>query len=282
MVVSQLESTVVEESGQRTVLTNGVAECGAQQAALIFDALVFGVDEREEPVDMRTEVELAERFDLGMGLLLPGPIELEDAYDPREDFARDWILALIATSHALILTWLQHPTSWANRVVGLVVVDANTLLGWPIQEVIDTLGVGLHVAPVEHLADGGRGFARRVLEEDVIRVGDLDEEMATPAGSPVLVGLADRLDQDARRIGRDAERRAKRLLPHRLDDRRGNVPASCSSQRDIVPRFDAKTGLGEDRITCAMRTPTMRVSERSRQNVVDAAGTINLDRAGYR
>ena len=51
------------------------------------------------------------------------------------------------------------------------------------QEVVDTLGVGLHVAgeAAEHLADGGAGLFRRVLEEDVIAVGDLDEVVAAPA-----------------------------------------------------------------------------------------------------
>jgi hypothetical protein len=71
------------------MLTKGVAKCGPQQAPLIFDARVFGVDEREERVGMRKEVGLAQRLDLCIGLLLPGPIELEDAHDPREHLARD-------------------------------------------------------------------------------------------------------------------------------------------------------------------------------------------------
>jgi hypothetical protein len=42
LALGMVESTVVEESGQRTTLANRVAERGTQKPALIFDALVFG------------------------------------------------------------------------------------------------------------------------------------------------------------------------------------------------------------------------------------------------
>lgn len=46
-------------------------------------------------------------------------------------------------------------------------------IGWPEQEIIDALGVGLDVTreAAKHLADDGAGLLGRVLEEDVVGIG---------------------------------------------------------------------------------------------------------------
>lgn len=87
------------------------------------------------------------------------------------------------------------------------------------QDVEDALGVGLHEAgeALEQRGDGGGGLLRRVLEEDVIAVGDLDEVVAAPAGLPLLL-VGQRLHQDAGGVGRDAEGGCHRVFAHGLDD----------------------------------------------------------------
>jgi len=91
-VVVELESTIVVEAGQRSSLAMRVAERGAEESALIADALVLGLDPREERVGVRSEVECAQRVDLGRWLLSPRPVELEDAADSRQALARDRVL----------------------------------------------------------------------------------------------------------------------------------------------------------------------------------------------
>src|SRR5262249_54772071 len=55
------------------------------------------------------------------------------------------------------------------------------------QRVVDGVGVGLEVArkALEHLADGGARVLGRVLEKNVVLVGEDDEEMAFAAGLPL-------------------------------------------------------------------------------------------------
>ncbi len=74
-----------------------------------------------------------------MRSLLPAAVEREDAYDPREDFARDRILGGDRDLPRLRPCMRPTPDLAANREVGLVVVDADALLGWSVQEVVDAL-----------------------------------------------------------------------------------------------------------------------------------------------
>src|SRR5262249_52565317 len=110
----------------------------------------------------------------------------------------------------------------ARRAVIERVVGWRALASAPEQEIVDALGVGLHVArePTEHLADGGASLVRRVLEEHVIGVSDLDEVMGASTRPTLLVATADRLHEHAGGVGRDAERGRARLVAHRLDDGR--------------------------------------------------------------
>ncbi len=69
-------------------------------------------------------------------------------------------------------------------------VGVDIVVGWPIGRtkecVVDALGVGLDVAgeALEQLPDRGAGLARQILEEDVIAVGDLDEEVGNDSIPP--------------------------------------------------------------------------------------------------
>jgi hypothetical protein len=81
----------------------------------------------------------------------------------------------------------------AHRAIGAIIVDAIALRRRSIQDVEHALGVGLHVAreALEQLADHFAGLDRRVLEEHMIRVGDLDEEVRATARLALLVGRGD-------------------------------------------------------------------------------------------
>lgn len=63
-VVVEHEPAVVEEARERGLLPMSVAEGRVQQAALMPNDLVLGVDLREEGVDMRTEMHVTQALDL--------------------------------------------------------------------------------------------------------------------------------------------------------------------------------------------------------------------------
>lgn len=67
------------------------------------------------------------------------------------------------------------------------------------QRVVNGAGVGLDVAGVafEHLADGGARVLGLVLEEDVIAVGEDDEEVPFAAGLGLVARHSAGLDRDA-------------------------------------------------------------------------------------
>ena len=58
-VVVEFEPAVVVEPGERLALTNGVAESGAQEAALAANAFVLGFGPCEERVGVRAQVGVA-------------------------------------------------------------------------------------------------------------------------------------------------------------------------------------------------------------------------------
>lgn len=126
-------------------------------------------------------------------------------------------MAFLATvaSQNLRRAWLMQPTS--VRTARSASSSGGSSGGE--QDVEDALGVGLHEAgeALEQRGDGGGGLLRRVLEEDVIAVGDLDEVVAAPAGLPLLL-VGQRLHQDAGGVGRDAEGGCHRVFAHGLDD----------------------------------------------------------------
>jgi hypothetical protein len=70
----------------------GVAESCAEKAALSLDLVVLDSDPREEGVDVRTEMLVAKRLDLGVGSPPPRSIELEDPRDAGQAFACDDVL----------------------------------------------------------------------------------------------------------------------------------------------------------------------------------------------
>jgi hypothetical protein len=106
----------------------------------------------------------------------------------------------------------------ARLAIGRLVVDAIALLGRLIEAVIDALGVGLHESgeAAEQHADHFAGLDRRELEEDVIGVGDLDEEARAAARLALLVGARRPLQQDARGVGRDLRVSVRWTVPRSL------------------------------------------------------------------
>ena len=88
-VVVEHEPAVVEEAPERVLVADGVAERRADQAAHVADVLVLGVGPREERVDVRPQVRVAQPLDLDRRLVLPRRMELEDATDAREPLRRD-------------------------------------------------------------------------------------------------------------------------------------------------------------------------------------------------
>src|SRR5215208_7089960 len=117
-------------------------------------------------------------------------------------------------------------------------------LGWRReQQVVDALGVGLDVAgeAAEQLADRRRGLAWQVLEEDVIGVGDLDQEVSASAAAARLVAALDRLDQNPGGVGGDTEGRAHRLVAHRLDHARAEGGADLLGPATHGAAVEAQT-----------------------------------------
>ena len=89
------------------------------------------------------------------------------------------------------------------------------------ENVVDALGVGLHVAreAAEELKHVVARLLVCVLKEDVIAVCDLHEVVTLLARLPHLLVRSNGLHQDAGCIGRDAHRGAHRFVAHRGDDR---------------------------------------------------------------
>ena len=148
------------------------------------------------------------------------------------------LLAAVA-SQRLRRQWLQHPTSMRTPSSP----RRQVWLGRAEEDVVDALGVGLDVAreAAEHLADDAAGLLRRVLEEDVVAVGDEHEVVAAPARLPLL----------RRACGSAAPRRrsrrwrcrtrspSPRLRAAAITVAPAVAPAS-STHRHIVPRSSGK------------------------------------------
>lgn len=104
------------------------------------------------------------------------------------------------------------PTTHLRADVFLVAVG-----GGAEEHVVHALRVGLDVPgeALEEVLHRGARLLRDVLEEDVLLVEELDEEVAAAAGLLLLRVPAQRLHQDARGVGGDAERRLQRVLLRR-------------------------------------------------------------------
>src|SRR3977135_935878 len=89
MVVCHFEATVLEKAHQRILLSHAVAECRAQQAALVFHPFVGILGEREESDDVRPEMTIAQRLALIGIVIPPASLELEHTHDARKPLARD-------------------------------------------------------------------------------------------------------------------------------------------------------------------------------------------------
>ena len=145
---------------------------------------------------MRPQVQLPQRPDLVWRLATPGAIQIEDPLDAQDALARDRIFAGDRGLPQLAPAMRPAPDLLALGEVGLAVVGRQALIRGLEQQIVDALGVGLDVAgeAAEQLADGGRGLLGQVLDEDVIGVGDLDQEVAAAASAARLVAAGDRLD----------------------------------------------------------------------------------------
>src|SRR5665213_2713673 len=204
---------------QRGLVPNGVPESGAQEAALVLDERELLLGPGEEGLQVRSRVRLAQRRAFGGRVALPLAFEGEDATEPRQSFAGHGALGdgRLPVPPAGVA---QTTNLYALGAVGIGATVGRVLGRRPEQDVVDALGVGLHVAgePLEHLADGGRGLARRVLEENVIAIGDLDEVVAAAARLPPPLRVARRLDQHADGVRGDAECGLHRVGAHGGDD----------------------------------------------------------------
>jgi hypothetical protein len=123
--------------------------------------------------------------------------------------------------------FIQTHDLLANREVGWVVVDAISLVGRSIQDVVDALGIGLDEAgeAAEQLADDRAGLDGRVLEEHVIGIGDLDEEVRAAAWLALLVGPWGS-------AGRARRWRRSRCRTRSINSPRGRGELRTSGRRD--------------------------------------------------
>ncbi len=83
-VVVEQKPAVVEDAHQRLLLPDGVAESGAQEAALVSDRLVLDGGPCKERLGVGPQVNVAQSLDVVGRLVTPGGIELEDAAYARE------------------------------------------------------------------------------------------------------------------------------------------------------------------------------------------------------
>src|SRR5215468_6094171 len=107
----------------------------------MLHSLVCLLGEPEERDDMRPEMAIAQRLALVGAERLPAPVELEHAHDAGESLARDRVLRRDGGFPQLCSCVAPAPDLVANREVGWVIVDAISLVGTSIQDVVDALGV---------------------------------------------------------------------------------------------------------------------------------------------
>lgn len=93
----------------------------------------------------------------------------------------------------------------------------------------------------------------------MIRVGDLHEVVAASACAALLVGGANRLNQDSRRVGTEPERRRHRLPAHRLDDGGANGPADLLLPAAHCAAIEREADAGESLLLTMVRNPVTQL-----------------------
>src|SRR6202034_1533436 len=92
-VVLQAQPPVVEEAPERALLPDSVPERRAEQPARVLDLGVLGLGPREERVQERTALQVAERLAPRRRFVLPRLLELEELVDSPQPLARDPVLS---------------------------------------------------------------------------------------------------------------------------------------------------------------------------------------------
>ena len=107
-----------------------------------------------------------------------------------------------------------------------------------VKRVVDAMGVGLDIPleALEHRADGVARVLRLVFEEDVVLVGEHDEEMSLRARLPFAIRDPCRLNRNARGVRRKTERIRLCVLYADFDNRseRGADVLGISTHETIV------------------------------------------------
>ena len=193
-----------------------VAKGAAQGAADEARLLVFHSDPDKECLHERSDVDVSRMLDLVGRLAPPVAVGVVDALDTKESLTSD-----LALEHDGCFPQASASVDPASDFQSPI-LDDDLAVGRAKQDVVDALGVGLHVPvkALEHLSDGGAGFTRRELEEDVVAVRELYEEMRAPARLALLVFPGNGLDRDAGGVGGQAERAGEGFLLGGFNHRR--------------------------------------------------------------
>jgi hypothetical protein len=195
------EPAVFEEARERLLLPSGVAEGRRDQTAHAFDALVLPLGPGEEVVDERTQPKLTAFVPLLRRKTRPLRFELEDRAKAEKPFARRRIFGdgggLPKPSAAV-----GETAHFRRRLV------VRVRAGFAAEQgVVDRVRVGLDVSGEApgHLGDGLARVLALVLEEDMVLVGQDDEEVSFPTGLSLAGHERLGLDADTGRVGRQAE-----------------------------------------------------------------------------
>jgi len=180
-------------------LSIGVAERLVDEPAHFAGEVVLRAEPLEELAHKRCEHGFALLKSRGGRQVAPGLVELVKVANAQEPFASDGE----AGDRSFPKTPPDvTPTGDLGRCVALVVDGIAAE-----QRVVDGVSIGLDVAgeAAEHFADDGAGVLGLKLEEDVLLVGQNDEEMALSAGLPPAVRKWLRSDRDSGGVGRETE-----------------------------------------------------------------------------
>lgn len=84
IAIASMQGLEPEQYLRDLMLVVGILERGTRVAALIAVLRALPIHPSKETVDVWTQVEQPQAFDLGRWLILPGFVELEDAPDAPE------------------------------------------------------------------------------------------------------------------------------------------------------------------------------------------------------
>jgi hypothetical protein len=145
-IVRQDEPTIIEEPHERLAVVVSVLERAARVAPLVLERRTLPLDPREKAVDVRTQKQRSQALDLGRRLVLPRAVQLENATDAHQSFARDRTLR----DSGLPETASTVKPTGDFRSCAPVVLETGRLFpqlgGVGKEQVEDSLSVGLNVA----------------------------------------------------------------------------------------------------------------------------------------